>query len=103
MEGYCWPVSNFATSYPVSNIETMKTSSYSPQYDKLRAWLREAREKRGLTLRDAADLVGRHHSVIGKLEQNRRRIDVLEYVEYCSALGIDPHEGIDILLKNYQP
>lgn len=77
----------------------MKTSSYSPQYDRLRAWLKAAREARGLTLREAAEIVGRHHSVIGKMEQNRRRIDIIEFVGYCVALDIDPHTGIDILLN----
>ena len=78
----------------------MKTSSYSPQYTKLRAWLKAQREARGLSLREAANKVGRHHSVIGKMEQNRRKIEIVEFVEYCQALGIDPHEGIDVLLTS---
>lgn len=75
----------------------MKTSVYSPAYDQLRSWLKDQREAQGLSLRAAAELVGRHHSVLGKMEQDRK-VDVVEFVEYCLALGADPHEGVDILV-----
>lgn len=77
----------------------MKPSAYSPQYDKLRAWLKSQREEKGLSLRAASEKLGIHHSIIGKLEQSRRRIDVIEFVEYCRVLGIDPHEGLNILIS----
>jgi len=93
-------VSNFAPVYPVSIIETMKSSPYSPHYDKLRAWLKQQREKSGLTLREAAEAMGRHHSVLGKIEQQRRKIEILEFVRYCEVLGADPHEGLDILTRS---
>ena len=76
----------------------MKPSSYTKDYAHLRAWLKSKREAQELSLRDVAEIVGRHHSVIGKLEQTRRRIDIVEFVDYCCALGINPHEGIDVLL-----
>lgn len=76
----------------------MKPSAYSPQYDTLRAWLKSRREERGLTLRAVSEKLGLHHSIIGKLEQDRRRIDIMEFVRYCQALDIDPHEGLNILL-----
>lgn len=76
----------------------MKPSLYSSKYDKLRAWLKAKREERGLTVRDAADAWGRHYSIVGKLEHNRRRIDIMEFVEYCQVLRIDPHEALDILI-----
>jgi len=75
----------------------MKTSPYSPQYEDLRSWLKQEREKKGLTLRDVAAVIGRHHSIIGKLEQSGRKIDIVEYVDYCVALGIDPHVGLTIV------
>ena len=92
-------VSNFATLYIVSIIETMKTSAYSIPYDKLRDWLKQRREEKGLSLRAVATLLGRHHSVIGKMEQNRRKIEICEFVEYCQVLDIDPHEGLAILMS----
>ena len=91
-------VSNFATFYIVSIIETMKPSSYSPQYDNLRAWMKQKREESGLSLRAVGEIVGRHHSVVGKLEQDRRKIEMLEFVAYCKAVGADPHEGLDLII-----
>lgn len=76
----------------------MKPSAYSPNYDKLRAWLKSQREEKGLSLRAVSEVLGIHHSIVGKLEQNRRRIDIFEFVEYCRVLGVDPHEGLDILI-----
>lgn len=35
-----------------------------------------------------------------KVEQGERRLDVIEYIWYCTALGVDPHTGIDAVLKN---
>lgn len=80
----------------------MKSSPYSPHYEKLRAWLKEQRDESGLSLRDAADALGRHHSVLGKMEQDRRKIEILEFVRYCQVIGADPHEGLDVLIRSLQ-
>ncbi|WP_062065859.1 helix-turn-helix domain-containing protein [Cellvibrio sp. OA-2007] len=80
----------------------MKSSPYSPHYEKLRLWLKKQREASGLTLREASLAMGRHHSVLGKMEQDRRKIEVLEFVRYCQVLGVDPHEGLDILIYSLQ-
>lgn len=44
--------------------------------------------------------MARPHSFIYKVEQGERRLDVVEYIWYCTALGVDPHTGIDAVLKN---
>ncbi len=80
----------------------MKSSPYSPHYDKLRTWLKQRREESGLTLREAAVAMRRHHSVLGKMEQERRKIEILEFVNYCKVLGTDPHEGLEILIKSLE-
>ncbi len=78
----------------------MKSSSYSPHYEKLRAWLKQKREEKGLSLRSASQIIGRHHSIVGKMEQNRRKIEVLEFLQYCDVLGADPHEGLEIMIES---
>ncbi|WP_321529020.1 helix-turn-helix transcriptional regulator [Sedimenticola selenatireducens] len=78
----------------------MKPSPYSLHYNTLRLWLKSKREEKGMSLRSLADILGRHHSVVGKLEQDRRRIDVIEYIEYCEAVDADPREGIEILISS---
>lgn len=78
----------------------MKTSVYSLHHDKLRMWLKSARQSRNLSLRDVAAITGVHHSVYGKIEKARRRIDVVEFVEYCMVLGVDPHEGLNEVIAS---
>lgn len=93
-------VSNFATFYIVSIIETMKPSPYSPHYEKLRSWLKQKREESGLSLRAASEVMGRHHSVLGKMEQDRRKIELSEFIEYCQVIEADPHEGMDVMIRS---
>ncbi len=75
----------------------MRSSTYSREYAALRNWLKTKREEKGLSLREVGELVGRHHSVIGKMEQDRRKIDVVEFVEYCLALEIEPADGLRLI------
>ncbi len=77
----------------------MKPSPYTPQYDRLRAWMKAKREESQLSLRDVAKIMGRHHSVLGKMEQDRRKIEISEFIEYCQALEVDPHEGLEVMIK----
>jgi len=78
----------------------MKSSPYSSHYEKLRAWLKHRRDESNLSLRDVSEIMGRHHSVLGKMEQDRRKIEILEFVKYCQIIGADPHEGLDILISS---
>jgi len=73
----------------------MERSIYSKKYESLRDWLKAERHlKPELTLRVLAEKLGVHHSILGKIEQGERKLDVVEYVDYCEALGVDPLEGI---------
>jgi cytoskeletal protein RodZ len=64
--------------------------------------MKQKREERGLSLRSASTLMGRHHSVLGKMEQDRRKIEILEFVSYCRYIGADPHEGLDVLIDSLE-
>jgi len=75
----------------------MKTL-YSPASQKLSLWLRNQRELKGLTMRQAAELLGKPHSFIGKTESGQRRLDVVEFAWYCERLGFDPFEGLSLII-----
>jgi transcriptional regulator with XRE-family HTH domain len=54
------------------------------------AWLREVRERRGLSQRELAENVGvRYHSVISQLEAGRARIPQHQFKVWARALGIE--------------
>ena len=76
----------------------MKKTIYSQEYKKLREWLVGNRHSRKLTQRDVAKLLNITHSWIGKIEQGERRIDLIEYIRICNALGVDPHEGLRVVI-----
>jgi hypothetical protein len=37
---------------------------------------------------------------MGKVEQARRKIEIVEFVEYCDLLEVDPHEGLKVLVAS---
>ena len=77
----------------------MIKSIHSKQYQMLISWLKDARKAQGLTMRDLAKKLEVPHSFVGKVEQCERRIDVIEYMAYCRALGLSPIDGISYLEK----
>lgn len=85
-----------ATIVPI--IGTMKKTISSPGYRKLIAWLKKAREDQGLSMRALSELLEVPHSYVQKVEMLERRLDVMEYTRYCSALGLDPKVGLDIVV-----
>jgi transcriptional regulator with XRE-family HTH domain len=77
----------------------VRKSVYHPKYQALLAYLKAARLERGLTVRDAAELIDEPFQFVSKIETGQRRLTVHEFVQYCEALQIDPVEGIQKLLK----
>lgn len=74
-------------------------SIYSKETEVLCDWLRQQREHKNLTMREAAKLIGKPHSFIGKIESGQRRLDVVEYIWYCQKLGLNPNEGINLIVS----
>jgi transcriptional regulator with XRE-family HTH domain len=66
---------------------------------KLTSWLKDKRKEKGHTMRSLAQILGTPHSFIGKIENQERRLDVVEFVRYCNALEIDPQEGLAIAIQ----
>lgn len=77
----------------------MEKTIYSDDYTRVRQWLREQRKEKGLTMRELGERLGVIHSWVGKVELGERRLDLIEYVHYCNAPGIDPHEGLDLIIR----
>jgi transcriptional regulator with XRE-family HTH domain len=58
-----------------------------PDYVELIAALRRLREERGLAQAALAQLLGRPQSFVAKYETCERRLDVLDLLRICRALG----------------
>lgn len=63
----------------------------------LTQWLKESRKSKKLSMRTLADSMNKPHSYVQKVEQGERRLDLVEFVWYCSHLGIDPYVGIELV------
>lgn len=35
--------------------------------------------------------------IVGKIETGERRLDVLEFIDYCETLNADPHAVIELV------
>lgn len=67
-------------------------------------WLKELREKRGLSQRGLAVLVGaEYYTFISQLETGRGRIPPDHYLEWAAALDVPPAEFVRELMKYYDP
>ena len=78
----------------------MTRSIYKDEMLALQDWLKNQRKSQNLTMQSLATRMARPNSFVAKVEQGERRLDVVEFVWYCTALGIDPHTGIDLILKH---
>ena len=62
-------------------------SIYSDRYERLRAALVAARKHAGLTQAQVADALGKPQSYVAKYEGGERRLDVIEFLDVCSAVS----------------
>jgi transcriptional regulator with XRE-family HTH domain len=64
------------------------SSAHDPRYIELIARLRNARKTKSLSQREFGELIKKPQSFVSKVETCERRLDVIEVVEWCMALGI---------------
>lgn len=68
----------------------MARSTHHPNYQTLLTLLRDVRERAGATQLALAEGLGNTQTFVSKVERGERRIDVVEFIEICEALGADP-------------
>ena len=78
----------------------MRRSIYSTENKVLTQWLVEQRKKAKLSQRDLAAMLDLHHSIVGKIETGERRLNVVEFIEYCQKIDADPHAIIDLICEH---
>ena len=69
-------------------VDSVRTA----EYDALLAVLKAARKSGNVTQRDLSLRMGKSFSYVAKIEKGTRRIDVVEFINLASNLGIDPNE-----------
>lgn len=79
--------------------DKMRKTIYSKEGRALSKWLTRKRRVSGRSQREFAKVLKVHHSIVGKIEKGNRRIDVVELMQYCEALDVDPRDAIDEITK----
>lgn len=74
----------------------MKTI-YHPTYQVLIAHLIELRKLKGLTQTTLAERLGKPQSYVAKIEGCERKLDILEFMELCTALDTRASEMIAVI------
>jgi len=62
----------------------------SPSYEAAIKVMVEARKEAGLSQRDLAERFGKPRSFASKIENRKRRLDIVEFVAVARALGLEP-------------
>lgn len=74
----------------------MKTI-YKKRYRQIILSLVTKRKQSALTQQQLADKLEKPQSYIAKIEKYERKLDVMEFIEFCEALDIDTTDMVDIL------
>lgn len=77
----------------------MTKSVFTAAYDAFCRQLVAERKKAGMTQAALAEVLGKPQSFVSKYERGERRLDVVEFVQIAAAIGLDPHDLIDGLMK----
>ena len=67
-------------------------------------WLKELRERRGMSQRQLANKLGaEYYTFISQFETGRGRIPPDRYREWAEALGVEPAQFVKTLMQYYDP
>lgn len=69
------------------------------EYLLLRKFLVQARKDARLTQEDLAAKLGKPQSFVAKYETGKRRIDIVEFIKICDALGLKASREIKCVLQ----
>lgn len=80
----------------------MSRSLRSPLHMSMMTVLRRERGRSDLTQAELAGRLRRPQSYVAKVETGERRLDVVEFVEYARAIGLEPAHLLALILKGEQ-
>ncbi|NQU05167.1 MAG: helix-turn-helix transcriptional regulator [Calditrichaeota bacterium] len=73
-------------------------SIFRPDYRLIVDWLSSKRQVLGITQEQLAQNLSKPQSYVSKYENCERRLDVVEFLEICKVLGINPQDILEKVL-----
>lgn len=80
-------------------VPVMPKALQAGRYRNLPKALRSMREAAGLTQRELAARLRISHTMVHSSEVAERRVDVMEFADWCKACGKDPVAALADLLR----
>lgn len=71
-----------------------RRDTFGREYRAIIDRLVEHRRAVGMTQAELAQAVGTDQSQISKIERIHRRLDIIDYIRICRAIGLDPGEPL---------
>ena len=71
------------------------------QYEFLQNELRKSRKQVGLLQKDLAKKLQKPQSFVSKVESGERNLDIIEFTNYCAALGLDPINYLKKIINKF--
>jgi len=71
------------------------------KYEFLRSELRKARLDADLLQADLASILKKPQSYISKVESGERSLDIIEFVDYCKGLGLEPSKWLKKIIDKF--
>lgn len=81
-----------------SDGNRMAQSTHHRRYQTLLRLLKSWRASAGLTQIQVGERLGNTQTFVSKVERGERRLDVVEFTEWCEALGMAPDEALQEFL-----
>jgi transcriptional regulator with XRE-family HTH domain len=71
------------------------------KYEFLRSELRKARLDADLLQSDLASILKKPQSYISKVESGERSMDIIDFVDYCNGLGLEPSKWLKKIIDKF--
>lgn len=71
----------------------MEKTIFTRHYGALVKKMIALREAAGLNQRELAKRLKRDQTLVARIEQGQRRVDMIEFYWFCRALGVDPRKA----------
>jgi transcriptional regulator with XRE-family HTH domain len=78
----------------------MVKSIHSGRYQRLIQRLVESRKRQGIRQRELSRRIGQYITFVSKYETLERRLDIIEFVDVCEALGENPVTLLKLLMSD---
>ena len=88
--------------FTVNREAPLRKTTFTPEHATFVRLLVEARKAAGLNQSDLAKRLGTYRNFISQYEAGQRRLDIIQIIRICQAIGVAPDEFVKQLVESLQ-